>query len=62
MASYRVIDPSLEKLSDLARITKNLRFYEDQFRRYKDHEDEKKADKYRADLDKWHKDWLERID
>ena len=62
MASYKLIEPSIDKLRELACITWNLRYYEERFRRYKDPEDEKSAAEYRLHLDNWHTDWLKRND
>ena len=61
MASYKVIDPSIEKLTMLAYITKQLRFYEKQFETYHKDEDEIFAIQFRQHLDNWLLDNLVKI-
>jgi len=60
MASYTVIEPSIDKLTELAKLSFNLRYYEKQFAEFRNPEDEKQAVKYRMAIDKWHNTWLKK--
>ena len=60
MASYTVIEPSIDKLTELAKLSFNLRYYEKQFAEFCHPEDEKLAIKYRMAIDKWHNTWLKK--
>lgn len=61
MAEYRLIEPSIEKLREVAFITHQMLFFEDQFKRYKDPKDEKEAVRYKEELGYWHKRNLEKV-
>jgi len=61
MAAFKILEPSIDKLTELAYITYQMLYYEDQFRRYKDSQDEKKALEYREHLSHWHKRNLEKV-
>lgn len=61
MAAYQLIEPSIEKLTQLSYITYQLRYYEKLFKAYKDAKDEAKANEFREHLDNWHKDNLEQV-
>lgn len=61
MASFKVVEPSIDKLTDLARISYQMRWYEKRFKSYKDPADEREAIKYKEELDAWHKKNLELV-
>lgn len=53
MADFKVIEPNLLKLDELALITHNFIFYENQYEVYKDPEDEAKSDNYKRRIEVW---------
>lgn len=61
MASYKVIDPSFDKLTEIARITYQMLYYEKLFKRYKDPKDEQEFLDYKSQLEKWHEKNLELV-
>jgi hypothetical protein len=61
MAAYKVVEPSIEKLTEIAYITYQMLWFEDQFRRYKDYKDEEEYLKYKDHLKSWHERNLQKI-
>lgn len=61
MAAFKLVEPSIEKLTELAYISYQMLWYEDQFKRYKDARDEQKAIEFKEHLKQWHKRNLEQV-
>lgn len=61
MATYTFKNIDTGTLVEPIKFAYYLRYYEDQFRRYKDPKDEQEANKYRELLDEWFKDNLNKV-
>lgn len=53
MAKYSLIEPAIEKLTEVAFICHQMLFFEDLFKRYKDPKDEAESIRYKDILKSW---------